>query len=170
MSIQIALEGRDPHDVVLTRSGESSTLWIDGVSHRVRTRTDGTEAEIVVDDRREQVWVVVHRDTVFVHASGRAWRLEVTDPVEQSLKVSAGSDAATAPMPGTVVEVSVAPGDDVATGQQLAVIESMKMHTTISAWRDGRVERVVVAVGDTFDTGAPLVTLEPLEDPEGDQS
>lgn len=167
MSLRIGLDGRDAHDVVLTRSGENATLWIDGVAHLVRTRTDGTEAEIAVDDRREQVWVVTHRDTVFVHAAGRAWRLEVTDPVEQSLKVSGGSDAATAPMPGTVVEVAVAAGDDVTTGQALAVIESMKMHTTISAWRDGRVERVVVAVGDTFDTGAPLVTLEPL-DLEGD--
>ena len=162
MSVRIALADGEAHDVELVRSGEESTIWIDGTAHPIRTRSDGAQAEMTVDDRTERIFLARERDTVFVHAFGRAWRLEVTDPVEQSLASATGSDAATAPMPGTVVEIAVAAGDDVRAGQPLAVIESMKMQTTITAWRAGRVARVVLAAGDTFDTGAPLVVLESL--------
>jgi biotin carboxyl carrier protein len=61
----------------------------------------------------------------------------------------------------------VRPGDEVSAGQQLAVIESMKMHTEILAPRAGRVDRVLVDVGETFGQGAPLVALEPETDEEG---
>lgn len=171
MSLQIALDGRDPQEVRMTRSGGTATLWIDGVSFAAAiARSGGGAAALTVDGRTEQVWVVTERDRVHVHAFGRAWVLEVTDPVERSLRAKQGSDAATAPMPGVLVSLSVQPGDDVVAGQQLAVIESMKMHSEITAWRDGRVARVMVAIGDSFGQGAPLVALEPLDgdDPGGD--
>lgn len=170
MSIQIALDGHDPREVRLTRSGDTATLWIDGVAFDTRARPDGGATELTIDGRRETVWVVTERDRVFVHAFGRAWSLEVTDPVERSMRAAQGSDAATAPMPGVLVSLFVEPGDDVVAGQQLAVIESMKMHSEITAWRDGRVERVMVAVGDSFGQGAPLVALEPLDELEGDRT
>jgi biotin carboxyl carrier protein len=46
-------------------------------------------------------------------------------------------------------------------GQTLMVIESMKMETTIVAWRDGVVGAVHRPLGATFDRKAPLVSLEP---------
>lgn len=172
MSLQIALDGQDSHDVRLTRSGDNATLWIDGNSFSTRDRSGGGPVELTVDGRTETIWVVTERDRIFVHAFGRAWALEVTDPVERSMRAKQGSDAATAPMPGVLVSLSVQPGDDVVAGQQLAVIESMKMHSEITAWRDGRIARVMVKVGDSFGQGAPLVALEPLEgdDPDGDDA
>ncbi len=168
MSLQIALDGHEPHDVRLTRSGPTATLWIDGTPFVTRARSGGGAVELTVDGRTGTAWVVTERDRVFVHAFGRAWTLEVTDPVERSMRAKQGSDAATAPMPGVLVSLSVRPGDDVVAGQQLAVIESMKMHSEITAWRDGRVARVMVAIGDGFGQGAPLVALEPLEDGDGE--
>ena len=44
----------------------------------------------------------------------------------------------------------------------------MKMQSEIVALRDGVVDQVFVAVGDTFDRGAPLVGLAPLPDDEAD--
>lgn len=163
MSLQITLDGREPHEVRMTRSGDTATLWIDGVPCTTRARTGVGSVELTVDGTTETAWVVTERDRVFVHAFGRAWTLEVTDPVERSLRAKQGSDAATAPMPGVLVSLSVQPGDDVVAGQQLAVIESMKLHSEITAWRDGRVARVMVEVGDSFGQGASLVALEPLE-------
>jgi biotin carboxyl carrier protein len=60
----------------------------------------------------------------------------------------------------------VAPGDEVAAGQVVAVIESMKMQTEIKAPRDGVVERVPVSVGESFGQGAPLVALVPEQEEE----
>jgi biotin carboxyl carrier protein len=96
-----------------------------------------------------------------VHAFGRSWSLVVSDPAEASLRAGQASDAATAPMPGALVALTVAPGDQVAGGQIVAVIESMKMHTEIAAPRDGVVDRLPVELGETFDQGAALVILVP---------
>lgn len=162
MSLQISLT--EPREVQLSRTGDTATLWIDGVAFATRTRPDGGATELTIDGRREKVWVVADRDTVFVHAFGRAWSLEVTNPVEASLREGQGADSAVAPMPGVLVSVAVAPGDQVSEGDTLAVIESMKMQTEIKAPRDGVVERVPLSVGDSFGQGAPLVALEPLDE------
>jgi 3-methylcrotonyl-CoA carboxylase alpha subunit len=93
----------------------------------------------------------------------------VADPVEQSLRSAQRTDAAVAPMPGVLVSLATVEGADVVGGQTLAVIESMKMQTDIRAPRDGRVARVLVAVGDTFGQGAPLIALVPDQDEEEEE-
>lgn len=164
MSLQISLT--EPRDVRLTRSGDGATVWIDGLAFPVRTRPDGGATEISIDGQREKIWVVTDRDTVFVHAFGRAWALDVINPVEASLRDGQGADAATAPMPGVLVSLSTEPGAAVAEGDVVAVIESMKMQTQIKAPRAGVVERVPLAVGASFGQGAALVVLVPLEEDE----
>ncbi|MEY2477656.1 MAG: hypothetical protein QOG87_2971 [Actinomycetota bacterium] len=64
------------------------------------------------------------------------------------------------PMQGTIVSVDVAPGDHVRAGQQLVVIESMKMEHVIGADHDGVVRGIEVAVGQTVQLGDPLVLVE----------
>ncbi len=66
-------------------------------------------------------------------------------------------------MPGTVIAIAVAEGQQVSSGDPLVVIESMKLETTIKAWRDGIVESIHVSVGRSFDKDAPLLTLAPGE-------
>jgi biotin carboxyl carrier protein len=63
-------------------------------------------------------------------------------------------------MPGTTVAVSVAVGDAVKKGDALLTMESMKLETVISAWRDGVVAQLNVEVGSIFDRGSILVALE----------
>jgi biotin carboxyl carrier protein len=62
-------------------------------------------------------------------------------------------------IPGVVVSVSIAPGDIVTAGQQLLVVEAMKMQNELRAPRDGTVERVAVGAGATIDVGDLLVVL-----------
>ncbi|MEY2568209.1 MAG: hypothetical protein QOE35_2738 [Actinomycetota bacterium] len=63
-------------------------------------------------------------------------------------------------MQGTIVSVDVAPGDHVHDGQQLVVIESMKMEHVIGADHSGVVRSVAVAVGQTVQPGDALVVVE----------
>jgi len=163
VSLQICIDGGDPRDVALTRvENRAARIWIDGKEFRASLRPVGRAYEISLDDRTEPIWLVVDHDSVFIHAFGRAFRTEVIDPAERSALGAEQADVATAPMPGTVVNIAVSPGDAVTVGQSLVVIESMKMQNEIVAWRDGVVERVHLGVGDTFDRGANLVELEPL--------
>jgi propionyl-CoA carboxylase alpha chain len=64
-----------------------------------------------------------------------------------------------APWPGTVVAVHVAVGDEVAAGQDLLVIEAMKMQHVVRADRAGRVESLAVTAGAAVDVGAVLVVF-----------
>ncbi|TCJ38869.1 carboxyl transferase domain-containing protein [Parafrankia sp. BMG5.11] len=77
-----------------------------------------------------------------------------------------GSIAVNAPMIGTVVECSVEAGAHVRAGEEIAVVEAMKMQHGVTATAAGRVLQVLVAVGDTVDAGQPLVFLLPDADQE----
>ncbi|MGZ4700190.1 MAG: acetyl-CoA carboxylase biotin carboxyl carrier protein subunit, partial [Ilumatobacteraceae bacterium] len=66
-----------------------------------------------------------------------------------------------APMQGTIVTVDVSTGESVVTGQQLMLIESMKMHHAIESPCDGTVADVLVVVGSTVPAGSPLLVVTP---------
>jgi biotin carboxyl carrier protein len=63
-------------------------------------------------------------------------------------------------MPGTVIKVLVAPGDQVRARQPLLVLEAMKMETPVTAPYDGVVRSINVAEGDRVTGGQLLVELE----------
>ena len=112
--------------------------------------------------RQERIFVAVRGDVHFVHWRGRAHRVEAIDALERARRAAdpaGGAEVIQAPMPGTVVEVSVAAGQTVAPGQLLMTIESMKLQTAINAPADAIVGEVCVADGDTFDQGDVLVRL-----------
>jgi biotin carboxyl carrier protein len=62
-------------------------------------------------------------------------------------------------IPGVVVAVSVAAGDAVAAGQQLLVVEAMKMQNELRAPREGTIEQVAVAPGATIEVGDLLLVI-----------
>jgi pyruvate/2-oxoglutarate dehydrogenase complex dihydrolipoamide acyltransferase (E2) component len=70
------------------------------------------------------------------------------------------TSAVTAPFAGSVVTVSVAPGDRVHVGQALLILESMKMEHVVEAVRSGTVRRLAVGPGDAVTAGATLVEVE----------
>ncbi len=71
-----------------------------------------------------------------------------------------GSVGLAAPIQGTIVAVLVAEGDEVRVGQDLVVLEAMKMEHVIHADRDGVIRSVACAVGDVMREGFPLVYIK----------
>jgi glutaconyl-CoA decarboxylase len=86
-------------------------------------------------------------------------------PVEAAAAAAAAAEPAgtgepvTAPLPGKILSVAVKAGDRVKTGDELCVIEALKMANSIKSPRDGTVQEVSVAVGESVAFGAPLVVL-----------
>ena len=68
-----------------------------------------------------------------------------------------------APMNGAIVSVLAKPGDPVAKGQRIVVLEAMKMQHEISAERDGTIDKILVKPGDQVATRQLLVELKPEE-------
>ena len=64
------------------------------------------------------------------------------------------------PMPGVIVSVAVAAGDQVVTGDEVCVLEAMKMQQTLRADWSGIVKTVHVQPGQQVPDGAPIVDLE----------
>ena len=67
--------------------------------------------------------------------------------------------AVTSPLPGVIIAVKVNVGDVVKAGQEVAVLEAMKMENSIEATHDGTVTAINVAKGDSVLEGAPVVTI-----------
>lgn len=65
-----------------------------------------------------------------------------------------------APITGTIVNIEVKVGDNVAEGDVLLYIESMKMENPIMAPVNGKVMEIQVAVKQVVETGKPLVVIE----------
>ncbi|HEX6986287.1 MAG TPA: biotin/lipoyl-containing protein, partial [Planctomycetaceae bacterium] len=104
--------------------------------------------------------------TVFFELNGQPRDVTVTDlSLEQTGVQAVKADPANpkhvaAGMPGMVVSVSVKPGDSVKKGQKLIALEAMKMQTTITAERDGKIAEVHAAAGTQVETGDLLIVLE----------
>ena len=64
------------------------------------------------------------------------------------------------PMPGSVVSIAVAAGDRVDAGQELAVVEAMKMQNSLKAASAGVVKEVHVQVGDNLSTEQVIIEFE----------
>ena len=110
-----------------------------------------------VDGAKMPVRVVAHSAGVSVFG---AQTLHVTplDPLARQTE-GAGSGLTLSPMPGLVKAVFVVPGDLVATGDRLAVLEAMKMEHTLTAGRPGQVAEVLVTPGTQVEAGAALIVL-----------
>lgn len=74
--------------------------------------------------------------------------------------VKEGSQKITSPMPGTILKISVEPGQAVKKGDVLCVLEAMKMENDIVSPNDGVVAGVAVTRGSSVNAGDTLVTLE----------
>ena len=84
----------------------------------------------------------------------------VTAPPRKPGGDAGGKGALTAPMPGVILEVSVKAGDRVERGQQVAILDAMKMHNVIGAPRAGTVAEVFVSAGQTVAHGDAIVRFE----------
>jgi biotin carboxyl carrier protein len=71
-------------------------------------------------------------------------------------------------MPGTVLSVHAAAGDDVEAGQLLVIVEAMKMEHRITAPVAGRIRQLQAATGAQVATGDLLVALDPIDPGIGD--
>ncbi len=136
---------RAEHTVTLTGAqyvDDLLSVRIDSVSRRFTVHADGKR--------------------VLVHDGEQRLQLEPVG-VYRRQDATQGSDdrRVQAPMPGRVVVVKAQPGDRVSAGQELVVIEAMKMELGLKSPRDGVVAELRAAVGDFVEADAVLVTLEP---------
>ena len=110
-------------------------------------------------DGHQLAWAAGPASARWVFYDGRVY---VVAPEENATGVHTTHDemALASPMPATVAAVRVAPGQAVARGDVLIMLEAMKMELPIVAPHDGRVRSVACKPGQLVQPGIPLVELE----------
>ncbi len=141
---------------------------VNGVEHELEPAS-GVEVKQMSDrlmvrsaGKSHSALAVRKGNQVHVSYKGRTYIVEPPTFGRTGVAGAATGDL-TAPLPGTVVDVMAAEGDEVAVGQKLMIIEAMKMQQPITAPFDGKVTAVKAAKGDQVAEGQTLVHVEPTE-------
>ncbi|WP_425045183.1 acetyl/propionyl/methylcrotonyl-CoA carboxylase subunit alpha [Primorskyibacter sp. S87] len=131
--------GEDMFDIWLTGEMPHLTARINGARHRAVAQVSGDEVKFAIGAERLAV---------------RRLRAGVQEDSSEN------SGNVTAPMPGLVLEMKVEPGDSVASGDVLAVLEAMKMQHQIVATVSGVVRAAHVTVGQQLAAGDMMIEIE----------
>lgn len=120
--------------------------------------TEGRSYEAYVNEN-DALWEVL--------LLGDLYNIQVVDEREQRLRNAAGGEVAErgefhlkAPMPGLVVAIPVTEGQEVAKGDVLIILESMKMQNELRSGKDGVVTRIRVSVGDSVEQKTTMLSVE----------
>lgn len=167
MQYVIVREGREIPVEISERPG-GYDVRVGGEEHAV----DSLEVRpglysLLVEGRSYEA--TVHRpapDQFHVHLLDGMRPVELVHPMALLLKKMGAGGAGragslTAPMPGKVVRVLVAPGDSVTKGAGIVVLEAMKMQNQLQAPGPGTVREVRVTEGESVEGGQVLVVLDP---------
>ena len=134
-------------------TGGVASVVIDDGALLARVTLDGVTTPLAV--RR-------HGGTTWVGTGGSAWPIHDHDPGADRLRPDAGATGLgpiRSPMPGTVIALLVAEGDDVAVGQTVAIVEAMKMEHMLVASAAGVVATVHARQGQPVRLDEPVVTI-----------
>jgi len=153
----VASESGRQHAVEVDARGE---VTIEGGEATWRvTAMGGGEYDVVAGERRRRVFVTGPPERRDVFIDGRTFTIEVSRAGERRARAAAHADALAAPMPGTVVNVLVAPGQSVHRGDTLLTLEAMKMELPVRAPHDGTVKTIHCREGELVQAGARLLDL-----------
>jgi 3-methylcrotonyl-CoA carboxylase alpha subunit len=155
------LRGDEEHAVALARLHDGALrLQIGNASWPFAVRSQDELHDVTLGERRLSLAVYVHGEQVAVFApEGRA-DVRDLDDIAHAGEGAAAAGQLTAPMPGKLIAYMAKPGDKIARGQALAVIEAMKMEHTIHAPRDGVVRECLYSPGDQVGEGSELLRLQ----------
>ena len=165
-SVRVVLDGASYQVSRDTLDGK--TVMVDGKAHTIEVQevTD-TTASVVIDGlaRKIDLERVIPRPVAAAVAPAAAPALAAAlapAPAAAAVPAAAvpsGGEPVSAPLPGKILSVAVKVGDSVRAGDELCVIEAMKMGNSIKAQRAGTVTGVEVSAGDAVAFGATLVLL-----------
>lgn len=141
----------------VTVEGESFLVEVPDPTERpVRAVIEGEVFQVEVDTEPGPKGPEIPRADVSIPVTPQSMR---PAPGTSQPALSATAGQVTAPLPGTIVSIRVSEGDHVAPGDELCVLEAMKMNNPIRATQSGIVEEILVSVGQQVQHGTPLVTL-----------
>ena len=161
-----------------TQSGDTYDFTLNGQSEqtdqkpaeytgqvRLLSARDGT-LTLLVDGRPVQAHIAQDGARVLVAIEGQVY--EFTTAQEKRGRKRKGESGGwdpeiLSPMPGKILEVQVAEGDEVEADQTLILLEAMKMENSLASEGKARVKKIHVTPGELVELGQVLIELEPIQ-------
>ena len=119
---------------------------------------------------RLQAYTEVKKNYMLFHTSQGSMTVTAVDNPKQPTQVQTTQNSLNAPMPATVVAVLKNKGEQVKAGEDLLVLEAMKMEHTIRAPEAGELVDIFYPIGAQVDEGVALVALTPLNTPQNEDA
>ena len=148
------------HKITAEQTAEGFEVIVDGQKVKAHGTLENDQLVASIDGHRVRVTVADYDDTITVFNKQFVSTFKRETPTDYLNQELEGSGGLTAPMNGTLVDVLVKKGDVVKAGQNLIIMEAMKMEYTIKAPKDGVVNEVFFAAGDLVEDGAELVAVD----------
>lgn len=149
--------------VAVEREGDCFQVTVGEASYEVRAqRPEHGRLNLQVGDRRLRAHVAHDGLRRYVAMAGQTWMLERPQPQQRGRGGATGRPGAgslEAAMPGLVLDVLVAEGDQVEQGQPLVLLSAMKMELRIAAPAAGRVTKIHCQPGQVVERGQVLVDI-----------
>jgi len=159
-----AKAGNQVHEVMIEREDGLYVVEVDGTRHVVDAhKLEVDFYSILMDERSYEVSVEPVGDAYQVRHGASELLVSMTDPSRSAREGQAADDGPeklVSMMPGKIVRVLVAEGDEVTAGQGIVVVEAMKMENEVVASKDGKVQSLHVETGQTVEGGAILAVIE----------
>ena len=148
--------------VTVEEKGGLTTVAVGAGSVEVESYEIGEDAITVqIGGSRHRICYHLDRGHVYLRAPGACYDFAPASEEDGTAQENrAFSPEIVSPMPGKVIEVTVAEGDEVRAGQGLLLLEAMKMEQTLRAPVAARVTTVCVKAGEMVPPGAVLLRLE----------
>ncbi|XP_050804375.1 propionyl-CoA carboxylase alpha chain, mitochondrial isoform X4 [Gopherus flavomarginatus] len=168
LSIQI---GDGTYSVTVSNNGSTFSVEVDGMKLNVTSEWNlASPLSSVTIDGTQRTIQCLSRDAagnISIQFLGTVYKLRILTKLAAELSkympekaVEDTTSILRSPMPGAVVAVSVKPGDLVSEGQEICVIEAMKMQNSMIAAKTGKVKAVHCKAGETVGEGDLLIELE----------
>ena len=159
-AIAFSFEGGGASHAVELRPAGAAVVVRTGAHEAIaRVERAGDELDLELAGRRLRATVVPLGEDRYVFCEGRTQQLRLADPLAHAGDEEPHAGHLAAPMSGTVIAVLVKPGEAVARGAPLLVLEAMKMEHTVTAPAAGIVRAVNYKPGDQVQEGADLIDV-----------
>jgi propionyl-CoA carboxylase alpha chain len=165
----VVLLDREPHPVALTSTRDGYDITVGGKTYKLASDWEPGMTHFRAHLGKRPVCVQVDRDGVgyrLFHGGGLSHVLALTSKAAALYahmpgpKLPDSANALLSPMPGLLVSVAVQVGQEVRGGEELAVVEAMKMENVLRAERDAVIASIEAEPGDGLEVDQTILTFE----------
>ena len=152
----------EPVDVKVEKKGSNLTASVNGNDYEFEPVSENLY-KVNIDGKRCLAAVVKNGNKYYIDIESVL--LEIDEPSEDDFTGGGGGHAGEkdkifAPMPGKIVKLLVAVGDEISEKQPMVIVEAMKMENQVNSKAKGIVKAINFADGDQVDTETPIIELE----------